>query len=955
VEIGTGKPKRAGRRPAFGLSGATRLVLLAALSSASACGDGSDGDGTAGAGNASGGGAGGSAGSLRGGAAGKASGGSSATAGTGGTSQADGGAGLGGSAHSGESGAAGQGGAGADGLGGGGDDAAGGSAEGGAHGGKTGVAGGAAAGGEPQGGDGGDGASGTGGTSPAGGTSGSGGTSASSGASGGGGESGQGGEGGTTTQCTGGQVVPGGEACNGQDDDCDGRIDEGLGSFSCGLGACRTTVAACVNGVLGLCIPGTPVVSTDACNGQDDDCDGAIDEDCAECVRVAPGGDDALAPSGSAPFATLQTAIDFAANAPGAPPRVCVAAGANCGDTSSYDGPATGDLTMRDGIDVFGNYRSSDWSRCSDSITRIVPLSAVGVLFPDTIVTPTILDGFAIDRFADSTTAGVTVAGAKSVLLSDLTIVGGPAATNSYGINVIDGATATVFQSEIDGGAGSVASVGIRTVGARVFVEDNCPSISVQTGRCERHTQWSTWDLYGAGLAIRGRTATGPGLSIAVLLEDAPGSRIERSRIAAGGRAHAEEATLTYGIHVAGDAERTLIRANAIGAGEHHWDPDSSPMYRREAKAAAVHFEPCGGESPWIVDNDSIVLESANGHGYAFRTIGDCHPVIDSNLEIISDGTDRGELLALACEPGAGIPSRCVVSNNSEIYGTGAVGIWDDDTLFTTGVQCLGGSCAKVTGNQIWGGRRYSPYGASRPWISTNAGLITKGLVVQGGSTLVDSNVIRAGCSGGLGTGVSATGPARISNNQIFGVTEACIVFRVIKSIGLSASGDVDVHSNFIHGGLLDGRRIGGYYFDCRIEGLGFSGPGNYRNNVIRTTTCDPAEQCSPRPATPEGLFKCSYAVRGGPTATFEHNSLEGGNALLLNGPDVFNDATGINSTPGFAGNVTACGPYSFSPSFSLSPGSTCIDAGTSTGAPAVDYQGDLRQAPPDIGPDEAL
>jgi hypothetical protein len=73
------------------------------------------------------------------------------------------------------------------------------------------------------------------------------------------------------------------ELCNGLDDDCNGRTDEGydLGAAcTLGLGACAATGAL-------VCDPATGGVMCDAvprpdaielCNGQDDDCDGQIDE-----------------------------------------------------------------------------------------------------------------------------------------------------------------------------------------------------------------------------------------------------------------------------------------------------------------------------------------------------------------------------------------------------------------------------------------------------------------------------------------------------------------------------------------------------------------------------------------------------------------------------------------------------------------------------------------------------
>ena len=93
------------------------------------------------------------------------------------------------------------------------------------------------------------------------------------------------------TLCSGGQVTCGGaavlvpnqqlEKCNGKDDDCDGVVDDtptdtggacGVSSnFPCALGSFQ-----CQGGAL-VCI-GAINPGTETCNGQDDDCDGAIDK-----------------------------------------------------------------------------------------------------------------------------------------------------------------------------------------------------------------------------------------------------------------------------------------------------------------------------------------------------------------------------------------------------------------------------------------------------------------------------------------------------------------------------------------------------------------------------------------------------------------------------------------------------------------------------------------------------
>jgi hypothetical protein len=138
------------------------------------------------------------------------------------------------------------------------------------------------------------------------------------------------------------------------------------------------------NAALNACVPAAPSTTVDGCDGVDNDCDGAVDEDCPACVHVAPNGDDAaaLTDDNATPFASVQAAVDFASTHPSAPHRVCVAGGATCGDTATYDGPANADLTLRDGIDVFANYEATTWTRCSARTTTLAPQTPAGVVFP---------------------------------------------------------------------------------------------------------------------------------------------------------------------------------------------------------------------------------------------------------------------------------------------------------------------------------------------------------------------------------------------------------------------------------------------------------------------------------------------------------------------------------------------------------------------------------------------
>jgi hypothetical protein len=83
--------------------------------------------------------------------------------------------------------------------------------------------------------------------------------------------------------CTEGTPAADDSVCDGVDNDCDGSTDEEYApeATSCGVGACASTGStSCVNGsVEDSCAGGTPAPDDSVCDGIDNDCDGATDED----------------------------------------------------------------------------------------------------------------------------------------------------------------------------------------------------------------------------------------------------------------------------------------------------------------------------------------------------------------------------------------------------------------------------------------------------------------------------------------------------------------------------------------------------------------------------------------------------------------------------------------------------------------------------------------------------
>jgi hypothetical protein len=723
----------------------------------------------------------------------------------------------------------------------------------------------------------------------------------------------------------GGQVLPSGEACNGADDDCNGKTDDGLGTISCGLGACAQTVPACANGVLGLCKAGTPALVDTCGDGQDNNCNGAVDESCDSfCVHVAPSGDDGSA-TGTIlrPFRSIQAAIDFAAGATTRPKNVCVAGGDTCLATNVYQASDGNPITMANGVSVYGNYEAVTWSRCLFGTTGLPNLNVTiaartpaGVTFPSTVTAPTSIDGLRIARFGGGggggnvATAGITVSGAKQVTISNVVIDDAQNATTSYGVNLLNGAEALITRSAIFGGSGSAASIGVHSVGSKPTIRDNCATIDPATGHCTATCAPNSLGIHGRSPSVGGGVDPGAVEAVGVDLSDSPGAVVERNAVCGTLGATGD------GVRIAGTAVGTVVRGNSIMA-------DGGTT-----QGLGISLLPCADAAPWIVDNELIVGDPT---GPAMRAagvnaVGACHPVIDGNTKIASGvGGAPQSAFGVFCGADANGASRCSVTGNKLIQGSPTV-----HPAQTFAVACDAGGCARVSGNTL---------------IGQGGGTVV-GLSLRGTGALVDRNAITGGCGSKTTTAVLAEDAfSRIENNLVRGAicgatasTPEADGVRVHVALG---GNEVDVSSNTIDAG-------GAGQCQGVAAGIGLgngAGPktphGIFRDNILRAGACA------------LGRIDFIETEAGTTPRLFEHNDLDPTGtptSLYLRPASSPTTIAGVNMLVGASGNINADPMFVGALDLHLAAGSPCVNAGTPVGAPKLDYDGKARDDKPDIG-----
>ncbi len=227
--------------------------------------------------------------------------------------------------------------------------------------------------------------------------------------------------------------------CDGLDNDCDGAIDEDYVPYSCGLGACEEW-STCVGGAED-CVEGDPDVDAPDDAFIDADCDG-IDGDESDGIFVSVAtGDDANPGTRDEPVRTVSRGLALA-----------VAGDLHAIHLSVGTFPINpGPLVLVEGIGIFGGYNhATDWSRSASNISILG--GGVRAITAAGIAADTRLDLLTIRS------ANAAAAGASSMVIF---------ATDSDGLEVSNctieagnGRTATDAADAADGSDGDPGSAG---------------------------------------------------------------------------------------------------------------------------------------------------------------------------------------------------------------------------------------------------------------------------------------------------------------------------------------------------------------------------------------------------------------------------------------------------------------------------------------------------------------
>jgi hypothetical protein len=505
---------------------------------------------------------------------------------------------------------------------------------------------------------------------------------------------------------------------------------------------------------------------------------------------------------------------------------------------------------------------------------------------------------------------GVRIAGTLQARLDGLTIRSNPSWTGPA-IVTIDSATGVELRGVTIEGYESGHSTGIHVTDAEVSVFESTivlrnglgVSIGISAERSRLAISKTSVDVASSYVA-RGMT-----------LDHCADSSISENTVTT---AVPPGSGLTRGIGVSGNSSNLRVFANSV-------------ITYGGSQARGIALDGCASTAPEIARNTVRVTNPSSGSGLVTDTgimvSGFCPAVIQGNLVHTASGNGHSPV-GIACMSF----SECSILDND--VSVSVLATRPGTVNAGTGIDCF--DCAEISRNQVSGITSLVPCGGNCDFNSI-------GIAAQGRGTLIDANRVDGGCSGGpIGgqgsAGIRVNGSIRVQNNVVYGGHECPTPVGAALTSGILIVGDSpDVHSNFIEGGQPSTSI-------CTSAGVRFAGTPNLatlRNNIILAGTC--ASDGAPVQVSDPSLYPL----------LIENNDLLPNSSGVLYRDVVFNRYSSLAELE----TITA---FPFRASFSadcplpLTLDSPCVDAGTPTGAPERDRDGEAREQDfPDVGPDE--
>jgi hypothetical protein len=557
------------------------------------------------------------------------------------------------------------------------------------------------------------------------------------------------------------------------------------------------------------------------------------------------------------------------------------------------------DLTIVEGISLRGGYDCTTWTRDpTTNFTGVTGLPPDGVKVPPGVTAATSVDGLLVAGIAGlaDVSSALTVTDA-SPTLENLTVTNRVIGTSQtpptlYALRIRQTGVSPASPT-IDGGEYRAVSPAGGT-GIGIFIEGASPSLT--------HVV-----VYGAGADVYSPT---PATAAGIRCVGCAGTTISQSGIV-GGPATA----MSVGLWASGDV-------SGLSA-------DQAFFWGGSAGVSAVLsygtlLDDCTGTSTWSVLSAGYFFRSpAPTTGIGFAASGaSCAPSLTASRLIgCHDCTDSA---ALQC---SGAP--CTVTD-SMLNATFDVPVSAGTSY---GARCLDGGCALLARNTITTGDVFDYH------LMPGEGI---GVDVEGASPALDANVID-GASCPHGTSSSSTtlrlrdSASMVTNNLLRGGScdGASEVVRFEKGSGPEALSPTIENNTLEYGG--------GTHTGLFVDSTGSVPPAGYvRNNIIQNT------------GSGGSTFAVYEADASSDLAALENNDLDDPTGVLY-----YDEGTtaltlsDINALPGAAGNISA-DPL-LDATGHLAAASPCRNAGTATGAPATDRDGDSRpqEGAFDIGADE--